>query len=196
MKKLIGKLDYTADLFRSSKENLFAGQKLTLKNRNSGIERIEDEIRSTFVFPPIADDQNMLAAQAIEKCEAVAIHVRRGDMLNANLYCYRNGYFKRALRFIKKHVLNPCFFVFCDPQTTAWVKQHASKLGLDIEKDSIQFVDWNKAQQSNRDMQLMSMCKHAVVTNSSFGWRGAWLIKNPNKITCSPDYQINTTHTF
>jgi hypothetical protein len=56
MKKLTGKLDYTADLFRSSKENLFAGQKLTFKNRNSGIERIEDEIRSTFVFPPIADD--------------------------------------------------------------------------------------------------------------------------------------------
>ena len=60
---------------------------------------------------------------------------------------------------------------------------------------NVQLV-YNKGDESYRDMQLMSMCKHAVITNSSFGWWGAWLIENPNKITCSPDYHINTTHTF
>lgn len=196
LQKLIDKLDYTKDLFLASDENLFAGQKLLFKHRNSGIERIEKEVRESFTFPEITEPENLAIVPAIQQSEAVAIHVRRGDMLNANLYCYRNGYFKRALKYIKKNVERPEFFIFCDPDTTLWAKQHAKRLGLDLTTDTIHFVDWNKGESSFRDMQLMSMCKHAVITNSSFGWWGAWLITNPNKITCSPDYRINTTHTF
>ena len=196
LQKMIEKLDYTKDLFLASDENLFAGQKLLFKHRNSGIERIETEVRESFTFPEITEPENLAILPAIQQSEAVAIHVRRGDMLNANLYCYRNGYFKRALKYIKKNVERPEFFIFCDPDTTQWAKQHAKRLGLDLTTDTIHFVDWNKGESSFRDMQLMSMCKHAVITNSSFGWWGAWLITNPNKITCSPDYRINTTHTF
>ncbi len=196
LQKLIDKLDYTKDLFLVSDENLFAGQKLLFKHRNSGIERIETEVRESFTFPEITELENLAILPAIQQSEAVAIHVRRGDMLNANLYCYRNGYFKRALKYIKKNVERPEFFIFCDPDTTQWAKQHAKRLGLDLTTDTIHFVDWNKGESSFRDMQLMSLCKHAVITNSSFGWWGAWLITNPNKITCSPDYRINTTHTF
>ena len=196
LQQLIDKLDYTKDLFLVSDENLFAGQKLLFKHRNSGIESIETEVRESFTFPEITEPENLAIVPAIQQSEAVAIHVRRGDMLNANLYCYRNGYFKRALKYIKKNVERPEFFIFCDPDTTQWAKQHAKRLGLDLTTDTIHFVDWNKGESSFRDMQLMSMCKHAVITNSSFGWWGAWLITNPNKITCSPDYRINTTHTF
>lgn len=196
LQKLINKLDYTKELFIESADDLFAGQKLFFKHRNSGIERIEKEIRQSFTFPEITDPANSNIAATIRQCEAVAIHVRRGDMLNANLYCYRNGYFKRALNFIKKHVDQPHFFIFCDPDTTQWTQENAKQLGLNMQTDRIHFVDWNKGDESYRDMQLMSMCKHAVITNSSFGWWGAWLIENPNKITCSPDYHINTTHTF
>lgn len=196
LQKMIDKLDYTKDLFLASDENLFAGQKLLFKHRNSGIERIETEVRESFTFPELTEPENLAILPAIQQSEAVAIHVRRGDMLNANLYCYRNGYFKRALKYIKKNVERPEFFIFCDPDTTQWAKQHAKRLGLDLTTDTIHFVDWNKGESSFRDMQLMSLCKHAVITNSSFGWWGAWLITNPCKITCSPDYRINTTHTF
>lgn len=196
LQQLIDKLDYTKDLFLVSDENLFAGQKLLFKHRNSGIESIETEVRESFTFPEITEPENLAIVPAIQQSEAVAIHVRRGDMLNANLYCYRNGYFKRALKYIKKNVERPEFFIFCDPDTTQWAKQHAKRLGLDLTTDTIHFVDWNKGESSFRDMQLMSLCKHAVITNSSFGWWGAWLITNPDKITCSPDYRINTTHTF
>ena len=55
-------------------------------------------------------------------------------------------------------------------------------------------MDWNKGEESYRDMQLISLCKHAIITNSSFGWWGAYLIGNKTKITVSPDITINTTH--
>ena len=44
LQKMIDKLDYTKDLFLASDENLFAGQKLLFKHRNSGIERIEETL--------------------------------------------------------------------------------------------------------------------------------------------------------
>ena len=45
-----------------------------------------------------------------------------------------------------------------------------------------------------QDIQLMSYCKHAIITLSSFGWWGAYFIKNPNKITISPILTIDTTY--
>lgn len=190
------KVDHRPLMFVHSDENLFTGQQLMMKNVNSGIEAIEDEVRKVFRFPPINDKKNADCIKMIQDCNSVAIHARRGDMLGYNYNCYRFGYFKRATNFIRSKVYNPVFFIFCDPGSVAWAKENSEILGLDFKKDEIHFVDWNKGQDSYRDMQLMAACKHQVITKSSFGWWGAWLNTNPDKITCSPSYMINTTHTF
>lgn len=190
------KTDYRSQLFIHSEENLFTGQLLYFKNIHSGIECIEQEIRDDFRFPSIQDKNNENAMNVIQSCNSVAIHARRGDMLGYNYPYYRFGYFKRAVKYIRKHVSNPVFFIFCDPESVSWAKENAHILGLDLKKDIIHFINWNKGTDSFRDMQLMSECKHQIITNSSFGWWGAWLNKYPNKITISPDYLINTTTTL
>lgn len=188
-------LDCTATLFPKTDQPLFAGQKLLFKYKGSGIEHIENKIRKTFIFPPITDERNLLAYKQIAATNSVAIHARRGDMLGFNYPCYVTGYFKRAVKLIRKHVPHPMFYIFCDPGSVQWAKENFNILGLDGVKDNITFVDWNKGNESFRDMQLMAQCKHQIITNSSFGWWGAWLNTNPNKITCSPNFRINTTHT-
>lgn len=188
--------DFFKDLFIESEDNLFSGQRLTFKMRNSHIDSIEDEVRQVFTFPKISDEKNNKAMDYINSHNSVAIHARRGDMLGYNYAFYVTGYFKRSVQYIRNHTDNPVFFIFCDPGSVQWAKENADVLGLDFKKDEIHFVDWNKSTNSFRDMQLMAACKHQVITNSSFGWWGAWLNTNPDKITCSPDKWINTTHSF
>lgn len=189
-------IQYRDQLFIQSDENLFGGQKLLFRFRGSGIEKIEPEIRNTFIFPEIQDKKNKLLKEQISSTESVAIHVRRGDMLNANEYCYKNGYFKRAIKYIRKHTSNPVFYIFCDNDSIKWTFENSKSLGLYPKKDVIIFINWNQGLESFIDMQLMSMCKHQVITNSSFGWWASWLNNYKGKITCSPDYRLNTTHTF
>lgn len=185
-----------ADVFYEGDDSVFTGQWLSLKRIGSGMERIEKEVREVFTFPEFKDSQNKEMATFLDGCNAVAIHARRGDMLGCNGYCYKFGYFKRAISHIKKKVENPVFVFFCDPGSVEWCKQNAQIFNLDFAKDKVYFVDWNKGEESFRDMQLMAHCKHAVITNSSFGWWGAFFIQNPNKITISPKQEISTNTTY
>lgn len=183
-----------AKLFISSDENLYTGQQLLFKLKGSGIERIKDDISRAFVFPFFADQRNAEFASFLDSCNSVFIHARRGDMLSANSWCYKYGYFSRAVSFIKRRIDNPVFVFFTNTGSIQWCKDNARIFGLDYERDKVFFVDWNTGENSFRDMQLMSHCKHGIITNSSFGWWGAYFINNPYKITISPLAEINTTH--
>lgn len=196
LRKRNNKDDYSKSLFVSTKDNFFSGQRLTFKLKRSGIERIQEEIRRSFVFPKFTDSRNQEELHIIKNCNSVAIHARRGDMLGYNYAYYATGYFKKSVNYIRKNTKDPVFFIFCDPESIEWAKNNATILGLNFKEDEIHFVDWNKSTDSYRDMQLMAACKHQIITNSSFGWWGAWLNDNPTKITCSPDILINTTHNF
>ena len=182
-------------IFYQGKDNVFTGQWLGLKMRDSQIEFIEKELRKAFKFKDFSDTKNIQSEKTLSNCNSVAIHARRGDMLGCNGYCYKYGYFRRAISYIKQHVKHPVFVFFCDPGSIPWCKENAGIFNLDFKKDQVLFIDWNKGTESYRDMQLMTKCKHNVITNSSFGWWGAYLNQNPNKITISPlqEIAINTT---
>ncbi|MBR2149850.1 MAG: alpha-1,2-fucosyltransferase [Prevotella sp.] len=190
--------DNSGKLFVKSDKPLYAGQLLLFYYQNSGIERIEKEIRNMFVFPPFEgnDNKNLNVLHQIQQSNSISLHIRRGDALYSSYVYYVTGYLKRSIKYLKQQVEQPVFFVFCDPDTVEWAKHNERKLGLSLKQDRVHFVDWNKGTDSWRDMQLMSECKHNVIVNSSFGWWGSWLNTNPGKITCSPELRINTNHHF
>jgi hypothetical protein len=61
-----------------------------------------------------------------------------------------------------------------------WVKQN-----LPVDFPCV-YVAHNRREESFKDMQLMSLCRHHVIANSSFSWWGAWLNASPEKLVIAP----------
>lgn len=194
--KLISDENAKYDIYQKYPENTFIGHSFAFKYKGFGIEKIDREIRESFRFPEITDPDNLNALHEIRNCNSVAIHARRSDMLFLNGYCYRYGYFRRAVKYIKKKVDHPVFYFFCDEKSRGWCEENEHIFGLNFEKDDIRFVTWNSGPESYRDMQLMAECKHNIFTESTFGFWGAYLNRNPDKITCAPEPTILATNWF
>ncbi len=154
--------------------------------------QIPDIIRHDFTFPPIVDEKNRKLAHKINSCQAVSMHIRRGDYLsdkNAPMHgniCTKD-YYRKAISYVKEKVKNPVFFIFTDDPN--WARQEYSN------QEEYIIVDQNHGESSYRDMQLMSMCKHHIIANSSFSWWGAWLDENSDKIVVAPSKWFNLAQT-
>lgn len=186
---------YYKDLYYSTEENIFFGQTGYPLYKSAKIEIIEKQLRNDLKFNVILTGVNKRILEKIESSNSIAVHARRGDLLKYVDYCYLNGYFLRATKYIKKKVENPFFFIFSDENSKEWILDNLNILGLSS-KDQFCIIDWNDNDNSYIDMYLMSKCKHNIFTKSSFGFWAAWLNDNKEKITCSPDVRINSTHTF
>lgn len=194
LSRTIKKQNIKSKIFIPDLDKAFMGHCLGLMKRGSGIESMESDLRKIFSFKEFNDSRNLEMKNIILATNSVSLHVRRGDFATANEMCYKYGYFKRAVHLIKKKIPNPTFFVFSDPESCKWCKENLETLGLS-NKDIVYFINYNNGQDSYRDMQLMSLCKHNIITKSSFGWWASLLNENPNKITCSPDPMTYSTHT-
>lgn len=142
---------------------------------------ISEQLRSDFTFRHPLNERNAETGRLIEQTTSVSIHIRRGDYANANsnLPVLDISYYKQAIEYIASHINNPSFFIFSDG--IDWVKEN-----LDLSKFNHQFIDWNKDGDSYMDMQLMSLCKHNIIANSSFSWWGAWLNSHSDKWVIAP----------
>ncbi|WP_026653803.1 alpha-1,2-fucosyltransferase [Butyrivibrio proteoclasticus] len=137
------------------------------------------KIRDIFSFPEIVDDNNMKIRLKIEETNSVSIHVRRGDYLNIrNGINLKKDYYDNAIEIIRRRVNHPVFFVFSDD--IEWCKKN-------INYGDTFFIDWNKGDESYRDMQLMSLCKHNIIANSTFSAWASWLNRNEDRIVISPE---------
>lgn len=144
---------------------------------------IQTEIKKIFTFSAPLTGQNIQAAEIIKDTNAVCLHVRRGDYANnpktlAFLGLCSLGYYENAIKHVREHVANPTFFVFSDDIN--WCK---SVLNL---PSTSQYISHNGGYHSYLDMQLMSLCKHHIISNSTFSWWGAWLSDGTDAIKIAP----------
>ena len=97
-------------------------------------------------------------------------------------------YYKRAFEIIGNKVLYPVAIIFSDD--VEWSRQ----LFHDWPSKKV-FIEGNNGLNSFKDMQLMSLCKHQIIANSSFSWWGAWLNNFKDKIVVAPKqwFQKKTT---
>lgn len=142
----------------------------------------EPLVRELTPRDPLEPD-NARTADMIRGTQAVSLHVRRGDYVtNARTNAYHGvcslDYYRAAVAHLAAAVPNPHFFVFSDDH--AWTRENLTT------GHPTTFVDANPADRGFRDLQLMSMCRHHIIANSSFSWWGAWLNPSPSKIVTAP----------
>lgn len=145
---------------------------------------IKNKIADIYTFPDLIDAKNLEIKDFISKSNSVSLHIRRGDYLKSK---YLKGicnetYYNKAVSYILNKVHNPVFFVFSDD--IDWCKNN-------LALKNVFYVQNNIGINSYIDMQLMSMCNHNIIANSTFSWWGAWLNKNEDKIVVAPKKWFN-----
>ena len=153
------------------------------------LEGIEDKVRSVFTFKNPLDERNQAIAEQMSQETSVSLHIRRGDYIGTNHTQQSTSYFSHAMNYFMEKFKDVHFYVFSDD--IPWCREN-------IKADKITFIDWNTGDDSWKDMQLMSLCKHNIITNSSFSAWGAWLNANPDKIVIRPKkyYDSGVEHPF
>ncbi len=142
-----------------------------------------DRIREEFSFHLQLDDRNAEIVRRMKGSNSVSLHIRRGDYVNNPKTLAVHGlcdidYYQAAVELVSARVVSPSFFVFSDD--IAWARENL-KMVFPCE-----FIGHNQGEDSYKDMQLMSVCSHHIIANSSFSWWGAWLNPEPQKIVIAP----------
>ena len=151
------------------------------QNENN-FKNIRDIVLKEFSFPPFDTYNNINLELLIQSENCVSCHVGRGDYLkDPNMCVCTPSYYEKAIKYMNQLVHPTMYCIFSDD--IAWCKEYLANY---IGEKKVVFVDWNVGINSFRDMQLMSLCKHNIIANSSFSWWGAWLNKNPNKKIIAP----------
>lgn len=134
-------------------------------------------------FSPKAErlEKNRDLYKAIEENESVCVTIRRGDYISNErfkkiFYMCDEAYFEKAIGEMKKRVQNPAFIFFSDD--IEWVKENIKVDGQAFYEAGDDPV-WEK-------LRLMSLCKHFIISNSSFSWWAQHLSTNTNKIVVAP----------
>jgi hypothetical protein len=120
--------------------------------------------------------------EAVTQCKSVAVHVRRGDYLT-HRGVFRDlkfDYYVRALAICPE---GDELFVFSDD--IPWCK---GKFKKDYFYRDITFVDLNEY----LSFELMRLCNHHIIANSTFSYWAAILNNNPEQVVvCPKEWLVN-----
>jgi hypothetical protein len=145
---------------------------------------IAGQIRQELRLKTLPSVKNIVMAKAIQSCQSVSLHIRRGDyLLEPALHNCLLDYYDRAIGWISGQINDPHFFVFSDDGH--WAQ---ANLKPDF---PMTFVLHNDEKHCYEDLRLIRFCKHHITANSTFSWWGAWLSQSPHKLVCAPQRWFN-----
>jgi hypothetical protein len=119
----------------------------------------------------------------------VSIHFRGNEYLRVS-YIRRPWdyyYYYRAIQHIKQIIKNPIFLVFSDDMEN--IDESLFEECGTYQKMTSQGDDY-------MDLWCLSLCKHSIVSHSTFSFWGAYLNSNPEKIVLCNRNEVKPYHAF
>ncbi|MFM8270109.1 MAG: alpha-1,2-fucosyltransferase, partial [Pseudomonadota bacterium] len=148
----------------------------------SFFEPIQDTLRMHFTFRFPATESVLSWSERISNSKSpVFVHFRRGDYLGQNaIYgALPMNYYRRAIETLKSRLGTFTLFIFSDD-----VDSVEKEFRLDLPHH---FVRATEHHNFFDKIRLMSLCDHAIISNSTFAWWGAWLIPKKEKTIIAPN---------
>ncbi|MEI6863771.1 MAG: alpha-1,2-fucosyltransferase [Candidatus Adlerbacteria bacterium] len=133
---------------------------------------IKDIIRKEFALKtPLSDYSKDIAKKILDSPESISFHIRRGDFVKHASVSKHHGicppeYYDEAIRILNERFPQGEYFVFSDD--IEWARENL------VTGRPTTFIGQGP-DKNYEDLGLMSLCKHHVLSNSTFGWWGAWL---------------------
>lgn len=184
-----GTYDYLPHLFESNQKDLFIEG---YWNNYKYFEKHNSEILKIFDSDKLKDGNSKFLGleKEINDTNSVSINIRRGDYLNSkykDVYVHLDEqYYRKGIEIIRKKVKNPKFFVFSydDPD---WIKT-----ALEFNEDELFIVGKDYVGDRFKTyLRLISLCKHNIISNSTFAFWGVYMNKNSNKVVVCPKKWMN-----
>jgi hypothetical protein len=140
--------------------NIFDGSELVVRGLFQSEEcflPVADEVRARFALPPVSLDVPRGATP-------VGVQVRRGDYVKHRaLNMTDQAYFKGAMNRMRELVSNPRFFIISDDPDWCLLQFAGDGVTVMPRQDQI------------TGLRTMAACEAHIISNSTYGWWGAWL---------------------
>jgi hypothetical protein len=153
------------------------------------LKEVRDEILSKLDFSRLElDEENLRVLSEIKQTNSCAVHVRRGDYVNLGWAHLTADYYLNAIKHIEEKFEEGDISLYFFSNDMFWVNDNIiCRLDGNIKFQTLENNDNDKG---FLDLYLMSMCKHQIISNSSFGLIGAFLNRNEDKVVIMPDRWI------
>lgn len=143
---------------------------------------VRDTILKELSFPEADDARHAALAQNICSCCSIGVHVRRGDFVTLG-WSLGSDFYRESVARMRAVFQEARFFLVSDDPD--WCRANRRELGFE-ESDDLLVVEGNSGLNSFRDMQALTLCRHLIISNSTFSYLAALLNRNPDKLVLNP----------
>ncbi len=151
------------------------------------INPIRKDLISELV-PGKVTEKHKALLNTIKSRNSVFVHIRRGDFVNKrkdDLYVCDLEYYQKAIELIRNKLDQPYFVYFTDEPDFV-------KKWFDVDNG---FLSTEYQNEPYFDLDLMKNCSHAILSNSTFSWWGAYLIDNKDvQVICPAVWNKKDPH--
>lgn len=154
----------------------------------SFLKNYQDELTKMFQsITNSSENCKLLTIELKQIDNTVCIHIRRGDYLqattNSGYYSLNKSYFINSIKKLQSLQENLYFYVFSDDIDWCIIEFNWLK--------NVKFISPNIFSTSET-LLLMSLCRHFIISNSTFSWWAAYLgQKNKGTIIMPSMWQLN-----
>ena len=180
---------FSIDFYNYIKNTLRSGKSILLEGYWQSpkyFRESENAIRESFQFADkITEDINFLELiKKIKNSNSVMVNIRRTDYLNNDFHGVMGSeYVNSAKEIIKAKVNDPKYFIFSDDIN--WCEDNLKDEFSEIINHKFSGFKFSKY------LQLMILCNHFIIPNSTFAWWSAYLNDNHNKCVVAPKKWFN-----